>query len=54
MKRKIPPKFDRSNFPNKIREIKAGHLIPKVKFCQKCGRRNEHHHYVCDFCWEKK
>jgi len=53
MKRKINKKFDRSNFPNKVREQKAGKLIPMVKFCRRCGERNKHHHFLCDDCWGK-
>lgn len=54
MKKQIPPKFDRSNMPWKVREIKAGKIIPVVKKCIKCGAKVKYHHVLCTKCWIEK
>lgn len=55
MKKRIPKNLDRNNFAWKIREIKAGKLIPAIKICDWCHHRPvKHHHFLCDICYSKK
>jgi len=51
----IPPKFDRSNFPYKVNEIKNGGIKPVVKICVRCKKKIvKYHHFLCSSCHEKR
>jgi len=54
-KRRIPAKFDRSNFPVKVQEIRNGKIVHITRKCVICRKRApQHHHKTCDLCYNKR